>query len=149
MPVRGRPPKPEGQARTRHAKQHAWIEVPDLPYTGRRPRLPRRAEGPWSTRAKRKWEVWSRMPHCRLWTKADWEYALDSLEVFERFHRGDTTRAKELRERERVMGTTLDYLRALRIRYVDPDGQDMEREEVRRSSQAEVSRLDDYRDQFG
>lgn len=149
MPVRGRPPKPDGQAVNRNPKTHSWVEVPDLPYKGRRPKLPRRADGAWSARAKRKWQVWSTMPHCRLWTDGDWEYALDSLEVFERFHRGDRAAAKELRDREKVMGTTLDYLRALRIRYVDPDGQDQADEQRETGRRAEVKRLDDYRDAFG
>jgi hypothetical protein len=144
MPVKGRKPKPEGQALNRNKLAHVWSEVPDLPFDGKVPALPKRIGG-WSARARRKWLVWSRMPHCRLWTSGDWDFAIDSLEVAERFYAGDRAAATELRNREKVLGTTADYRRDLRIRYVDPDAQDKadaEREE------AAVTKLDDYRDLY-
>src|SRR5688500_10671485 len=110
MPVAGRKPKEQGQARNRNKPTHTWTEGPDLPYEGDVPKLPRR-QGGWSARAKRKWGVWSRMPHCRLWSDADWEFAIDALDVAERFYDGDRAAATELRNREKVMGTTADYRR--------------------------------------
>lgn len=138
MPVGGRKPKPEGQARHRNKPTHAWTEVPDLPYDGEVPKLPRR-KGGWPAQAKRKWAVWSEMPHCRLWSEAEWSFALDALELAARFYEGDRPAATELRNREKVLGTTADYRRDLRIRYVDPDPQDETEEK------ADVAKLDDYR----
>ena len=43
--------------------------------------------------------------------------------------------AAELRNREKVMGTTLDYRRDIRVRYVAP-----------KAEPAKVVRLDDYQD---
>jgi len=59
------------------------------------------------------------MPHCVLWTKADWWFALATAVIAAAFHRGDLRQAKELRQRERLLGTTADARRDLRIRYVD------------------------------
>lgn len=60
------------------------------------------------------------MPHCVLWRPADWEFALDTLELSAQFYEGRNV-AGELRLRQGVMGTTRDHLVALRIRYVDED----------------------------
>jgi hypothetical protein len=60
------------------------------------------------------------MPHASLWTEADWQFALDTAEVAAAFHDGDTKMAVELRQREKILGTTLDARRDLRIRYVEP-----------------------------
>lgn len=143
MPVAGRKPKPQGQARGRNKPAHDWTEVPDVPYSGEVPRLPRRRGG-WSARTKRKWAVWASMPHCSLWSPSDWDYAVDSLEVAAAFHEGDLRAATELRNREKVLGTTADYRRDLRVRYVDPPSA-QEAEEP----QEGVTSLDDYRDLYG
>jgi hypothetical protein len=146
MAVSGRKPKPDGQAINHVKPVHAWIEVPNLPYDGPVPRLPQRnSKVPWSTRAKRKWKAWSSMPHCRLWGEAEWDFALDSLEVAERFYDGESARAAELRTREKQMGTTFDYRRDLRIRYVDPDARDREDD----GEEATVTSISDYRDLYG
>jgi hypothetical protein len=60
------------------------------------------------------------MPHCVLWTETDWQFALDTALIAAAFHMGDTKQAVELRQREKVMGTTLDARRDLRIRYTEP-----------------------------
>jgi hypothetical protein len=137
MPVQGRKPKPPGQAVTRHKPTHDWTEVPNVPFEGA-PQLPEtRSDGrPWPSRTRQKWQAWSAMPHCKLWGPAEWDFALDSIELAAQFHEGNARIATELRNRERVLGTTVDYLRDLRIRYVDvaPAPQD-----------ATVTRLNDYR----
>ena len=47
-------------------------------------------------------------------------FALDTLELAADFHKtGEPRFGTELRNREKVLGTTLDYLRGLRIRYVE------------------------------
>lgn len=137
MPVAGRKPKPDGQAITRHPQVHDWTEVVDEPYLGEVPKLPPRRNG-WPARTKRKWLAWSTMPHCRLWGEAEWDFAIDSLELAARFHEGDARLATELRNRERVLGTTADFRRDLRIRYVERPPEN--------EQPASVTSLDDYRD---
>ena len=89
-------------------------------------------------RTKEKWTAWSSMPHCRLWGSAEWDFALDAIELAAQFHEGDTRVATELRNREKVLGTTLDSRRDLRIRYVEPKA------DV--STGENVTSLNDYRD---
>lgn len=116
MVVTGRKPKPDGAKINHHAPTHDWREVPDVPYRGRKPRLP---DGtPDATRTW--WRVVTALPHCAIWSPGDWQFALDTARVHAAFVEGDTGRAAELRIRERAMGTTSDALRDLRIRYVDP-----------------------------
>lgn len=125
---------------------HDWTEVENTPYDGPAPKLPTRylidegtlVRAAWPAATKRWWQVVSRMPHCRLWTESDWQFALDTAEVHARFMGGSP--ATELRTREKVLGTTADARRDLRIRYVDPQPE---------SSPGEVVKLDDYRDLYG
>jgi hypothetical protein len=77
------------------------------------------------------------MPHCVKWGPAEWDFALDSIEVAALVHDGEARHATELRNREKVLGTTLDFLRALRIRYVDPFSE---------ADAAGVTNIADYRD---
>jgi hypothetical protein len=79
------------------------------------------------------------MPHCVLWSGSEWDFAFDSLEVAAQFHEGDARLATELRNRERVLGTTVDYRRDLRIRYVPAP-------EAQPEQAAGVMNLADYRD---
>lgn len=139
MPVAGRKPKPEGQAVNRNKPTHDWTEIPDVPFSGG-PKLPKtRVNGqPWMKRTRDKWTAWSSMPHCTMWGPAEWDFALDAIELAAQFHAGDAKVATELRNREKVLGTTGDYRRDLRIRYVDPPSGD--------EPAAGVTKLDDYRD---
>jgi hypothetical protein len=123
MPVTGRKPKPQGEAVNRVAPTHEWTEVEAIPFEGGPPLPATRPNGkPWPVWTKKRWEVWRSMPHCCLWDQADWLFALDSLEIAAKFHEntGLIGMAAELRNRERVLGTTLDFRRDLRIRYIDP-----------------------------
>lgn len=137
MPVAGRKAKPAGQAVTRHKPTHDWTEVEDTPFEGG-PRLPRsRSNGrTWPKRTRAKWEAWRSMPHAKLWGPAEWDFALDSIELAALVHEGEARHATELRNREKVIGTTLDFLRDLRIRYVEPKPPQL----------AEVVNADDFRD---
>lgn len=138
MAVAGRKPK-EGAKRNRVPPRHDWTEVQDRPYEGPRPNLGRRHEGRWPAATRRWWEVISRMPHCVLWTEADWQFALDTAEVHARWVEGNSP-ASELRIRESRMGTTLDARRDLRIRYVaGPAAEEVAEQD------AGLVRLDDYR----
>ncbi|MDF1909019.1 hypothetical protein PXH80_26115 [Mycolicibacterium smegmatis] len=129
--MRGAKPK-DGLVRHHDKPAHEWVEIENVPFE-KAPELPARsparevvdgevAEVPrrWPAEAVRKWRAWSRMPHCVMWSEADWEFAFDSLEVAASFI--ETRRASlatELRNREKVLGTTADFRRDLRIRYVD------------------------------
>ena len=80
------------------------------------------------------------MPHCILWSASDWQFALDTAAVAAPFHAGEDLRpalATELRNREKLLGTTWDMRRDLRIRYVPAP--------VDPALPADVRSLDDYR----
>ena len=119
MPVAGRKPKPDGQKRNRHKPTHEWTEVVDVPYAGKPPALSR--EVGWPPATKRWWRSVSRMPHCALWAETDWQFAQDTAVLHKAFAEGDLRIATELRQREKVLGTTADARRDLRIRYVQPE----------------------------
>lgn len=139
MPVPGRKPKPDGQARNRNKPTHDWAEVPDVSFTDA-PKLPKsQPDGrPWPAWTKRWWDVVSAMPHCSLWSDSDWEFAFDTVSLKAKFHTEATASlATEIRNRERVLGTTADYRRDLRIRYVDAS--------VETEVPAGVVAMDDYR----
>lgn len=149
MPVSGAKPKPQGQAVTRHKPVHDWTEVEDIPFDGPVPvKLPTKSvrtlpfggteELPIHPMTRQWWSTVKRMPHCRLWSDADWQYALATAFVADRFFYGGGSAATELARRERVLGLTVDARRDLRIRYVPPKPEQGEG--------ATVTRLDDYRD---
>ncbi len=128
MPVAGRKPKDEGQARNRNKPTHDWLEVVDTPYDGERPDLPGTRtistqfgpqEVPIHAMTRAWWESVSTMPHCILWTPADWSFVLTTAIVADAAFGGGVGAATELRNREKVLGTTVDYRRDLRIRYVE------------------------------
>jgi hypothetical protein len=137
MPVTGRKPKPAGEAVNRNKPTHEWTEVDDVPFDGG-PGLPdRRPDGrSWPAWTVETWEAWRSMPHACLWTPADWRFALDTIEVAAKFHDGDARQATELRNREKMLGTTFDSRRDLRIRYVEP----------KPAALAAVVNADDFRD---
>lgn len=119
MPIPGT--KPAEERRRRNKPTHDWTEVDDVPFDGG-PKLPptKAGERTWPTATRRWWKAISRMPHCVLWDEGDWIFALDTACIHAAFHNGDIKAATELRNREKVMGTTVDFRRDLRIRYVEP-----------------------------
>lgn len=140
MPVAGRKPKPEGQAVNRNKPTHDWTEVPDVAFMDG-PKLPSKMPNgmPFPAATRRWWATVSAMPHCSLWSKSDWQFAQDTAFIAGIFHmQGSNAYATELRNREKVLGTTADYRRDLRIRYVEakPDNEEA----------ADVVTLNDYRD---
>lgn len=137
MPVAGRKPKPDGKKRNRQKPTHDWVDVPNVAFQGKSPALPR--EVGWPSSTKRWWRVVSRMPHCVLWTEADWQFALDTALLVKAFHEGDLRVATEVRQREKILGTTADARRDLRIRYVSEVDQDAGDDD------AKVTAIADYR----
>jgi hypothetical protein len=73
------------------------------------------------------WAQIREMPHCVLWRAVDWTFAVETAFMKQTYWKlseageATTTMAVEIRRREDQMGTTLEALRKLRIRYVaDP-----------------------------
>ena len=129
----GRKPNEGKPVRHRNKPAHEWTEVTDVPFVGG-PSLRRDID--WPDQTRRWWKAVSRMAHCCLWHPSDWQFALDTALVAAVFHDGDVKAANELRQRERVMGTTVDSRRDLRIRYVP---------EVKEEERASVRSIEDYR----
>lgn len=145
MPVAGRKPKPEGQRRNNHKPTYDWVDVPNVPFEGG-PKLPSRrvGGGGWPSRTKAWWAALSRMPHCALWGESEWAYAIDTAQIHAKFSDGDgdlIRAATELRNREKLLGNTMDSRRDLRIRYVAAPDQGEEA--------AGVTSIDDYRAALG
>lgn len=121
MAIVGRKPKSDAERRNPTPARHEWIEVEDVafasaPALGGRP----------AAEVRRWWDAVSTMPHCVIWTRADWQFAMDTAVVAAAFYKGNVKAAGELRQREKIMGTTMDARRDLRIRYV-PKTEDEER----------------------
>lgn len=92
----------------------------------------------WPAATRRWWHAVSRLPHCVLWTEAEWQFAMDTASLVAAFHAGEFRLAMEIRTREKMMGTTRDARRDLRIRYVDIVEPDNERD-------PQVTAMADYR----
>lgn len=105
-----------------------WMDVPDAPYTGPGSErdLPDIPGLPWYETTLAWWNIVRRMPHCRLWTEADWIFCIEVCvlknqiwgEVF-----GGALPANllsEERQRIALLGVTMEQRRKLGIRYVDP-----------------------------
>ena len=75
----------------------------------------------WPPQTRRWWTAIARLPHTVAWTEADWQFARDTAELVAQFHLGNMRLGGEIRTRERIMGTTADARRDLRIRYVPVD----------------------------
>ena len=116
------------------ADSTGWIDVVNVPFSGEVPvevplaRMISTPTGPAEVDVLREthdwWDALSAMPHCVLWTGTDWQFALATALVADMAFRGVTAAAVELRNREKVMGCTIDQRRALRIRYVDSEVED-------------------------
>ncbi len=115
MPLPG--PEPSETKRRRNKDTHEWVQVENVRFDNA-PELPRK-RGRWSQMTRRWWTAISTMPHCILWDDADWQFAFDTALIAAAFHAGNVKAATELRQRERIMGTTLDARRDLRIKYVE------------------------------
>lgn len=136
MPVAGRKPKPEGQKRNRAPLTHQFVDVPDVAFVGG-PELP--AKNPdWRAETKQWWTSVVRMPHCVLWTETDWQFAFDSALVYEEFLSEPIKAAPAKLNCDKQLGTTMDFRRDLRIRYVPPDSE-------KSGEDASITALAEYR----
>jgi hypothetical protein len=68
------------------------------------------------------WDAWRSIPHARLWRDADWQFALDTIELAaQAFQDGAKVGLfTQLRYREKVLGTTWSARQDMRIRYIEP-----------------------------
>jgi hypothetical protein len=83
------------------------------------------------------------MPHCALWTDADWEFAFSTAETHARFAEGwKGASGSELRQREKLLGVYADARRDLRIRYVEP----RKAKDKATGTDGNVTSIDAYRD---
>lgn len=107
-----------------------WTEIVNVPYSGPVPELPlsrtvlkdgEPIEIPLETRTRNWWNAVTKMPHCILWQDSDWMFAVDTAMVHAQASHGSVSAVAELRQREKIMGTTVDSRRDLRIRYVEPE----------------------------
>lgn len=127
-----------------------WTDVINEPFSGFVPELPQSRtvmskdgepiEIPIETRTRNWWNALTKMPHCVLWQDSDWAFAIDTAMVHAAASHGAITAMAELRMREKVLGTTVDSRRDLRIRYVEP-----EREPILEV----VTNIDDRRNRLG
>lgn len=105
-----------------------WVDVPDAPYTGPGSDrdLPDIPGLPWYEVTLAWWNVVRRMPHCRLWTEADWLFAIETAvlknEIWGERFGGAAPNGMLTEERHRLalIGMTMEQRRKLGIRYVDP-----------------------------
>ena len=149
MSVRGPAQSAQRRRTNKPAPGSEWVEVPDVPFAGVVPELPESRtivtrDGQVSVElqalTRQWWETISVMPHCVLWSASDWMFALSTALVADAAFCGIAAAQTELRNREKVLGTTSEFRRGLRIRYVPvksaPAGE----------SPAEVTDIADYRD---
>lgn len=142
MAVKGRKPKPEGQAVHRVKPIHEWIEVPNVPNENA-PKIPR----DWP-RATQVWfNIIRKLPHTAIWGKDDWLFLFDSALVHIEFNRRpwDTKQAVELRRRTALMGVGFDARRNLKIRYIDVDTKAIVEDDDYGEDEDNVINLDDFK----
>lgn len=124
MAHRGVAPKSIKLGRTPNAD---WTEVPDEPYTGPSPELPKLPRGRrWNELVVQWWEQVRAMPHCALWRPTDWMFAVETAMAKNDYYvlasdERTTTAFTEIRRREALIGTTAEARRQLRIRYSPVD----------------------------
>lgn len=125
-------PKPTGRAiLSGNTPKVDWTDVVNVPYTGPKPELPLERQAmlkngdmtivPMGQATLDWWDAVTSMPHCSLWTRTDWQFCLDTAKVHSAAMTGSMPAVSELRQRERILGTTVDFRRDLRIRYVEPE----------------------------
>lgn len=128
MAVTGPPQKANKIGRTTNA---GWTEVPDVPYTGPKLKLPELpGQMQWLPQVDAWWEQVTSMPHCVLWAPTDWMFALDLAylrqDYYSEYFGGavHANKATEIRRREDQIGTTVEARRKLLIRYVAAEADD-------------------------
>lgn len=105
-----------------------WTEVPNVAFDGPWPvEFPAKCgRRNWDPLVKQWWDIVRVMPHCRLWERSDWLFAVETAymkqELWQSYSGEDgtkTTAWTELRRREDLLGCTAEARRKLRVRYVE------------------------------
>lgn len=117
-------PAPAQQRRRRNEPLRGeWQDLDLNPRKAAMPPLPgrKRGTGPWPARTRRSWEAWRWDPSAQLWTKADKDYALETIYLVAEDHaRMDAgmapTHSSEIRLRLDALGLTPKGKRDLRYR---------------------------------
>ena len=77
----------------------------------------------WNPLARRKWDVWRRSPMAQRWDESDWDFALETLIVFNNALRTNSTMAfAEVRQRESMLGQT--YSDRVKLKLETPGADD-------------------------
>jgi hypothetical protein len=129
-----RPGPTQSARRLGHSAHAEWTEVPNRPYEGASPDLPRLpGRAKYHPLVTTWWDMVRAMPHCVTWAPTDWQFAVETALLKHYFWvdaaggEVKTTAATEIRRREDNMGTTEEARRKLRIRYVDvPEDDDLD-----------------------
>lgn len=149
MAVRGPAPAEQRRRRNKPEPGTEWVEYVDAPYDGPVPELPEtrtivtrdgQEHVELQPLTRQWWKTISRMPHCRGWSESDWMFALATSQVADAAFCGIAAAQTELRNREKVLGATAEFRRALRIRYVPTTT-----EPVEDVPAAGVTKLSEYR----
>jgi hypothetical protein len=129
-----------------------WIDVPDVPYDGPHPKLPKLpGKQKWFPQVEAWWEQLVQMPHCVLWSPSDWVFAIETaymkqdwwLEYFGGVVH--STKSTEIRRREDQMGTTVEARRKLRIRYVPAEKAEEKASQQQAAGQGNVVSMQERR----
>lgn len=132
MSGRGQAPKPKTQRVNRHTPTRGeWTTLPDRPYDGPRPTLPRIAGG-LAASSKKTWDRWWSSPMAHLWTEGQWEQLVRAIAIEDQTARllragdlrGLSSLLAELRHLEDNLGISEKGRRDLRWRL--PTDQDAE-----------------------
>lgn len=120
----GRLPMSDSSQRRNRAEAKAWTEVPGEPYLeGRSHTLPG-GELVWCAQTRAWWDALRTMPHCRLWSESDWQFAATTALLHQQIWVGEEdpgAKLTELARRERYLGFTYEARAGMRIRYTEPD----------------------------
>lgn len=124
-------PKPTGKAVAQGRAKVETTDVLNVPYNGPKPELPLERKTmlkngdiiivPIGEETVAWWNRVTAMPHCVLWSESDWQFCLDTAKVHSAAQNGSMPAITELRQREKILGTTWEARRDLRIRYVEPE----------------------------
>lgn len=137
MGIPGRVPSGGSAERKGHLRIEQ-VEVADVPFPGPAPA----ASGKWLKATKDWWGTVVTMPHCVLWSAADWEFAKETGGIKDLMARQpSTTLAAELRTRSAILGMTYESRLKLRIRYVDPEAPAAAPSPERESARARMRRV--------
>lgn len=121
----GRRPNPDRSAvRNRVPLSKELRRVVNTPFeNGRNRELPPlpRGKGLWHERTLKWWDTIRTMPHARLWSESDWDFAIETAVIYQAFWLGDLKADTSLRIRERLMGCTYESRLSAGIVYAEPE----------------------------